>query len=145
VSGRRIAEAMPSLVLAVIAAAYVWVSYDYAIGSRRLPWIAGVMAIVFVLLDLVAKRERAPTAAAHAPWQEAVMFAWIGGFLPLVVVLGFYAAIPLYVFCYLRLYAGKAAVTSAATAFGVAGFLYVVFEVLMGYEIFGGLIAGDVL
>jgi hypothetical protein len=32
-----------------------------------------------------------------------------------------------------------------AAAFSVVGFLYGVFDVLMGYEIFGGLLAGDYL
>jgi hypothetical protein len=68
-----------------------------------------------------------------------------GAFLPLVVVLGFYGATPLYIFCYLRLYAGKNALVSAATAFGVMGCLYLVFEGLMGYAIFAGLLGGDTL
>jgi hypothetical protein len=83
--------------------------------------------------------------AAHAPLGEAIAFAWIGAFLPLVVVLGFYGAIVLYVFCYLRLYARKSGGASAAAAFLVAGSLYVVFDTLMGYEIFGGLLGGAAL
>jgi hypothetical protein len=149
---RRVTERLPSIVLVSIAAAYVWVSYDYEGGSQRLPWIAGVLAIVLALIDMLSEdsNERAPKRRdgaheIHAPGREAIMFGWIGGFLVLVVVLGFYGAIPLYVFCYLRIYARKPSLISAATAFGVTGFLYLVFGMLMGYEIFGGLFAGDVL
>jgi hypothetical protein len=90
-------------------------------------------------------RARPSRRRRDAPLAEAIAFAWIGAFLPLVVVLGFYGAIVLYVFCYLRLYARKSGLASAAAAFLVAGFLYVVFDTLMGYEIFGGLLGGAAL
>lgn len=155
---------LPSLALALIAAVYVWMAYDYDPASRSLPWIAGVLAMVLALIDIVSRGDgaaaralRGPSggdgpgnaaqrsAAPSVPLQEAIAFAWIGAFLPLVVVFGFYASILLYVFCYLRLYARKGGLASAATAFLLAGSLYLAFEVFMGYEIFGGLLAGDTL
>lgn len=139
---------LPSLVLAVVAAIYVWLSHDYDLASRALPWMAGALALGLSLIDAVATARSsagAPSPARHPLRQEAVAFAWIGAFLPLVVVLGFYAAILLYVFCYLRLHARKGGAASAATAALVAGFLYVVFDRLMGYEIFAGLLGGDTL
>ena len=110
------------------------------------------MAMTLALID-VASKPRSTTArqglepaqAAPSALQEVIVFGWIGAFLGLVVILGFYAAILLYVFCYLKIYASKGSVVSAVTAFCLAGFLYLVFEVLMGYEIFGGLIAGNSL
>lgn len=150
VSRRRITEALPSLVLVAVAVGYVWASYSYDTASRGLPWIAGVMATALGVVDVASKRQRgvertrtAPARVPYSPVQEAVVFGWIGGFIGLAVVLGFYASTPLYVFCYLKLYARKSSSASAMTAFGLLGFLYLVFEVLMGYEIFGGLIAGD--
>jgi hypothetical protein len=149
---RRMTAALPSLILAVLAAGYVWTSYDYDPASRALPWIAGVLAMVLALFDVLATISGPPPGAAKEPApappparRELVAFAWIGAFLPLVIVLGFYAAIPLYLFCYLRLYARKNALGAALAAFGLAGFLYLVFGVFMGYEIFGGIVAGDYL
>jgi len=160
----RAKQFLPSFVLAVVAAAYVWIAYDYELGSRSLPWIAGVLAIVLVLIDVAVKgadslsrvpgegsadtgRQTAEVDEGSRPMpsarQELAAFAWIGAFLPLVVVLGFYGAIPLYGFCYLRLYAGKGGLVSAATAVGLVVCLYLVFEVFMGYGIFGGLLGGD--
>lgn len=150
VRDRRITEVLPSLVLAAVAAGYVWASYSYDTASQALPWIAGVMAMTLAVIDVFSKRRRSverqredPIQVPSAPAQEVVVFGWIAGFLGLAVVLGFYASTPLYVFCYLKLYARKSSSVSAMTAFGVLGFLYVVVDVLMGYEIFGGLIAGD--
>lgn len=145
--GRKHIDAIPSLAIALIAALYVWASYGYDPASRRLPWIAGVLAISCALGDFASRHllavARPNKSATHSPWQEARVFAWTAGFLVLVIVLGFYAAIPLYVFCYLRLHARKSAPISALAAFGLLGFLYVVFTVLMGYDMFGGLVAGD--
>jgi hypothetical protein len=163
-SRRRMTDVLPSLVLAAVAAVYVWMSYDYDIASRSLPWIAGVLAVTLALVDVAWKRYGAqaralhgpreggrppdvdaPSGAAHSLSKEAIAFGWIGSFLPLVILLGFYAAILLYVFCYLRVYARKSGLASAVTAFSVVGVLYLVFGALMGYEIFGGLLAGDYL
>ena len=163
VRDRRITEVLPSLALVVVAVGYVWASYSYDTASRALPWIAGVTATTLAVIDVIVtwrkgvERQRDDSApvpedpapvsdSAHvpnAPAQEVVVFGWIGGFLGLAVVLGFYASTPLFVFCYLKLYARKSSSVSAMTAFGVLAFLYVVFDVLMGYELFGGLIAGD--
>lgn len=152
VCNRRITEVLPSLVLAAVAAIYVWASYSYDTASRASPWIAGVMATVLAVIDVASKCRRSverarkePADSPHTLAQEVLMFSWIGGFLGLAVVLGFYASAPLYVFCYLRLYARKRSSVAAMTAFGVLGFLYVVFDVLMGYDVFRGLIAGDAM
>jgi hypothetical protein len=165
VSRRKIADVLPSLVLAAVAAAYVWVSYDYDAPSRGMPWIAGILAIALALLDVASRLQsdaarklgglwpgrgagqsgdtESEAQAPHPPFRETLAFGWIAAFLGLVVVLGFYAAIPLYIFCYMKLYAKKGSLVSAVIAFGVAVFLYLVFDVLMGYEIFRGIIAGD--
>lgn len=159
----RITDVVPSLVIAIVAAVYVWISYDYDLASRSLPWIAGVLAMILALIDVASKGDRARAGrlpslpgdrardaeerseVPHSTSREAIAFGWIGAFLPLVVVLGFYASILLYVFCYLRVYARKGALASAATAFGLAGVLYLVFDVFMGYEIFRGMLGGDYL
>jgi hypothetical protein len=164
VSRSALTSRLPSLALALIAAVYVWMAYDYDLASRSQPWIAGVLALVLALVDVASRGDDAAARALRGPsggvgpgnavqrsaapsvsLQEAIAFAWIGAFLPLVVVFGFYASILLYVFCYLRLYARKGALASVATAFVLAGSLYLAFEVFMGYEIFGGLLAGDSL
>jgi hypothetical protein len=144
-----IARVLPPLVLAVVAAAYVWMSYDYDVASQAMPWMAGVLALALIVIDGPWRLRRdsgpleSPVRRAHSIKREAVALGWIGAFIGLVVVLGFLPSILFYVFCYLRVYAGRGARISAATALGLVGFLYLLFEVFMGYEIFGGLIVGD--
>ena len=148
-SNQAAVNALPSLFLATVAVLYVWRSYSYDPASQILPWIAGMLAIVLATADVLSKRGALLLGAvADGPRtlrQQLVTFGWIGLFLPLVVVLGFYAAVLLYVFCYLKLYAAKSSFGAFTAAIGLTGFLYIVFGMFMGYEIFGGLLGGDQL
>ncbi len=150
--GRRaIAESVvpggsvPSVVLAVVAVIYVAVSYRYDAASQMLPWLAGSLALALAIADVLVQRKRARsvipsgTSSFH---NELTAFTWIGVFLPLVVVFGFYAAVLLYVFSYLRLHAGKGAVGAIMAAGLLTVFLFAVFDVLMGYDIYRGVLGG---
>lgn len=161
----KLGALMPSLVLGAIAIVYAWTSFDYSAGSQAIPLSVAGLALLLVLLDALSlgegalarnlRRVLSGTAQAPVPGldglagvqhpvgKEVAAFAWIIAFTALVIVFGFYIAIPVYVFAYLRFYAGKRAVVSALTAAGLVGFLYAIFELLLGYAIFGGLIAGD--
>jgi len=153
---------LPSAAIAVVAALFVWAASAYDPASRTLPLIAGLLALVFALADifLVRGNVRDGLAVARQPndppsgqglkeppsvRHELIAFGWIGAFVPLVAVLGFYSAVLLYVFCYLRLYAGKTALGAALMASALSVSLYGLFGVLMGYEIFAGVLGGDTL
>lgn len=164
----RLSEAVPSIVLLGIAVVYCYVSFDYSKATRAMPLGVGALAILLVLVDLASQGEgrlalairrvfRGSGAPApipgldgqagqrFAPARELAAFAWIFGFVGLAIVLGFYLAIPIYVTAYLRLYAGKSLLISAATGLCLTAVLYGMFELLLGYEVFGGLITGDIL
>ena len=166
-SRNRLADALPSIVLLCIAAFYLWASLEYNAESRAMPFGVAVLAIALVVLDLLSRgggafgrilrrvlQGGAPPAAAipglegqagkrHGPMQELAAFGWIVGFLLLAIVVGFYIAIPLYVIAYLRFFAGKSIVKSAAMGLGLAAVLFAMFELMLGYNVFGGLISGD--
>ncbi|MBF9033048.1 hypothetical protein HKCCE2091_02260 [Rhodobacterales bacterium HKCCE2091] len=167
-ASRRLSEALPSLVLLGVAAFYAWVSFDYSAQTRAIPLGVAGLAILLVLVDLasqgegaVARRIRrvisgsgAPSPVPgldgqagqrHAARHELAAFGWIAGFLVLAIVTGFYIAIPLYVIAYLRIHGGKPILVAAATGLGLVAVLYGLFEILLGYEVFGGLITGDYL
>jgi hypothetical protein len=131
-------------------------SYRYDAASQALPWIAGVLAAALAGIDGIMQRRAQRRGKGDgslamgsvntpAVRSELMAVAWIAAFLPLVFLFGFYAAVLLYVFCYLRLYGGKTGPGAALAAFVVSAFLYIVFGLLMGYEIFGGVLGGDSL
>ncbi|ESR25583.1 tripartite tricarboxylate transporter TctB family protein [Lutibaculum baratangense] len=162
----RLKDAVPSIVLLVVAAFYAYTATAYDPQTRAMPLGVALIAILLVVLDLVSRGEgalarnlrrvlqgsgaKAPVPGLdgqagqrHPALRELGAFAWIGGFLALVILVGFYPAIPIYMVAYLRFYAKKPLVAAVATAAVVTGLLYAMFELLLGYSVFEGLIMGD--
>lgn len=164
----RILDALPSLILLVLAIGYLIVSLDYRYSDRAMPFGIASVAILLLLLDLLSKGEgrvaitlrRVLQGRAQAKVvpgldgqagmrvelrRELAAFGWIFGFLLIVVFVGFYTAIPIYVFAFLWLHGRKSVLRAGLTALGLTTALYVMFELLLGYNVFGGLIAGGYL
>ncbi len=164
----RKSEIVPSIVLMAIAVGYLLVSLEYNTNDRAMPLGVAALAIFLLLLDILSVGEgrigrnvrRVLQGSAsqkvvpgldgqaglrHHPMREVAAFGWILGFLVLSVIFGFYVGIPVYVFCYLRFYATKPVVNSALTAVCLTGALYVMFELLLGYSVFSGIVSGDFL
>lgn len=162
----RLIDALPSLILMGVAVFYLFASFDYDQQSRAMPLGVAMFAIGLVLLDVLSRGEgrlarllrrifrgkggEAPVPGLegqagqrHAFRRELGAFAWIVAFLGLVLIAGFYIAIPIYVVVYLHFYAGKTLPRAGAAALALTALLFVMFELLLGYEVFGGLIAGD--
>lgn len=165
----RFMDVLPSLVLLVVASAYLATSLNYDADDRALPMGISALTVVLVVLDLLSRGEgkvartlrrvlqgrsqQQPTVPGlegqaglrHPLRKELAAFGWIFAFLGLALVFGFYVAIPIYVVSYLRVYAGKPLLWAAAVGLGLTALLYAMFELLLGYSVFGGIIAGDFL
>lgn len=163
----RFSDALPPLVIMAVSVLILVTSYDYGEQSAAMPRAVAIIAIVLCLLELLTQGEHAagralrqvfsgssapqtPGFDGHAGERpkirhEFAAFAWIVGFLVFAIVAGFYVAIPVYVFSYLRFYARASTFVSAAMAIALVAFLFTLFRALLGYQIFGGLIAGDFL
>ena len=163
-----LARYLPLLGLALAACTYLVTSFDYSPESRAIPRAVALLALALIALHAVSQEMRRPRtmadgstatgegatprtdgetfpAAAPSFRSEATAFAWIAALLILVVVAGFYVAVPVFIFGYLLVHARKSVLTAGAFAIGVTGLLFLLFDLLMGYALFGGLIAGDFL
>lgn len=163
----NLSDAILPIVVIVIAVIIFATSYSYDAASATIPRGVAALAIVFSLVELEARRDTAAgrflrrvfsddagsqtpglegtAGERHPPLRELAAFGWIFAFLVLVTIFGFYIAIPIYVFSYLRFYGRKSTWISVAVAAGLTGFLFVMFRLLLGYEIFAGLIAGGIM
>ena len=149
------------IVLLALTGIYAATALTYGPETRTMPLaIAGVLAAL-IIIDIVMQTQtglgkllrnmlagsgdipKLPDVGAASVRNEFAAFAWIIGFLVLSIVLGFYLAIPIYVFGYLRFHAGKSLIVSIIPAIAVMGLLYLLFQVMLGYGIFAGLIMGD--
>jgi Na+-transporting methylmalonyl-CoA/oxaloacetate decarboxylase gamma subunit len=151
---------VPALLLLAFTLSFVVTSFDYKADTRAMPLVIAGLTVVLLVLELLAQRRdrigevlrrffsgntRLP---ADAPGKkpsvsrEIGAVLWVVAFLVLAILVGFYIAIPVYVFAYLAIYARKPAMISAITALGIVALLYVLFQVLLTYPIFSGVLFG---
>lgn len=156
----RLNAIVPSLVLGALTLIYIATAMGYKADTRAVPMVVAGVTMLLVVLDLLSQGDgqvsrllrrffggaagvRPGEGGQSAPVaKEIAAFAWIFGFTFLTIVVGFYVAIPIYVFGYLRFYAGKSLIAAAGTGLCLTAVLYVTFELLLGYQIFEGLLFG---
>jgi hypothetical protein len=113
-------------------------------------------AILLCLIDLVAHTDtaigrrlaavlsgevNAPAGIfTHGARREAVAVLWLGGATFLIVVAGLLAGIPVYVFCYMVLHAGRPVRQGVIAALATTGAIWLAFELLLGYQLYRGLL-----
>lgn len=165
----HLGDFVPTLLLVAIPIGYFWIALGYDAGPRSMPLGVAAATILVILLETATRLEGSvprwlrrifqgsgskqvavpgldgQAGVAHPVARELAAFGWILGFTALVLVFGFYPTIPVYVAAYLTLHAGKRPLAALTTAIALTGFLYVMFELLLGYEVFSGLITGDFL
>jgi hypothetical protein len=69
-----------------------------------------------------------------------LVFAWMGSFIALVLLVGFPIAVPLFVFSYLALESGEGWALSVGLAAAAWGFFHLVFERLLHFPFEAGLL-----
>ncbi len=142
--------------LAIFAGLFVWSEGIADVRGREFPVLVSGAAVLLGVLDVLAHTGTAAgrwiaaalaggTAPAPEPRRrlpaEALAVAWVAAALALVVVAGFLVAIPVYVFAYLILHGKRtlrvSLIAAVATTFGI----WLGFEILLRYELYGGMLS----
>jgi len=125
---------------AVIVAA-LFVSKDWPLRASIVILLLGSIGVVLVLVQLIVdlKALRGEAAAFARPtfevaalehqgrWGSLEIWAWLWGLFLAIHLIGFFTALPFFVFAYVKFYGGRWA-TALILAAGTWGFLYGVFE-----------------
>lgn len=143
-------------VLVFFVVILLWTYRFPEVRGREFPALVSMAAIVLCLIDLVAHTDTAvgrrlaavltgeinPSAGilTHGTWREAVAILWLAGATLLIVVAGFLAGIPVYVLCYMVLHAGRPLRQGAIAALVTTGAIWLAFELLLGYQLYRGLL-----
>jgi len=129
--------------LAVVAAYAVYAALGWPAKAALFPLVMGipllVLAVAQVLLELRAAP--APAEPAGAGSRALAVFAWMVGFVALVLFGGFAAAVPIFVFLYLRLDSREGWLLSGVLAAAAWGFFHLVFQRLLHFPFEAGLMA----
>ena len=128
--------------LAVVAAYAVYAALRWPPKAALFPLVMGIPLLVLTLAQVILEL-RAPPVPAEAPnagRRVLMVFAWMIGFVALVLLGGFAAAVPIFVFLYLRLDSREGWVLSGALAAAAWGFFHLVFQRLLHFPFEAGLI-----
>lgn len=146
--------AFSAFVLAFIVA-YLFESYSYGEDERTVPLLAAWATLAIYVLDvLVMSNTRAGRVVAivfprvRGPLDQspaklaASLFAWFAGLAAGIFLVGFLITIPLYVIASLMMRGRRPLKTAAVFSAGVFAVVWIVFEWLMGYELYCGIVLG---
>ena len=134
--------ALFSVALAAIAAYAVYTALKWPPKAALFPLTMGIPLLVLALVQtLVDLRDPPPREAGSMARRRTVaVFAWMGSFIALVLLVGFPIAVPLFVFSYLALESREGWALSVALAAAAGGFFHLVFERLLHFPFEAGLL-----
>ncbi|MGH8692291.1 MAG: tripartite tricarboxylate transporter TctB family protein [Burkholderiales bacterium] len=134
--------AFVSLGLAAVAAYAVYAALAWPPKAALFPLTMGIpllaLAVVQTVLEL--RDPAQPDDGAVDRRRVVAVFAWMAGFIALVLLLGFPVAVPVFVFSYLLLQSRAGWGVSLALTAGAWGFFHLVFERLLHFPFEPGLI-----
>ncbi len=88
--------------------------------------------------ETLGRARRSASGVPHPAWA----FLWMWLMLPLVYLLGFLVAVPLYTFLYLKGHAVKGWIPSIAIALALWALIYGIFGLLLNTQLYQGQIRG---
>ncbi len=150
-----------ALGLFALTIVFIYLSYDYAPGVRLFPLMVGYTGLILCTLDLIGMTDtgfgriidsvfsgkaagetgKAPPKFAPKLSRQLIAMAWMVGLTIGIYIVGFMAVVPVYVF-FSMLFQGKKSVKQCAYgAVGATVFIWVMFELLLKYELYRGVFA----
>jgi len=149
-----------SLLMLALVIAFLFATYGVSVKGQRVPQLVAWIGIVLCALDVIAHTgtafgnrvalllSGAPSAEEAAGKKpslsgELIAMTWMVIATAGILLVGFLVATPVYVFGYMTLYGRKPIVQSGIAAVVTTLFIWVVFEVLMEYELYRGLLFDD--
>ena len=162
-SGLKSFSSTLTVVMLLIFATMVVIASGYRPGARFMPYIVGLPAIGFCLIQLFLDwrknrieplRAGQPKSQAHQTMQavveeaevdetplvrrELLIWGYFLGFIALLLTLGFYVATPLLILFFLRFEGERSWLTAIVAALAATGLLYVAFAIVLRLSLFAG-------
>ena len=151
----------PAVVVFALSIGFLIWAYSYTGRGHMMPALTGWFLVTLSLLDIVAatptriggviadffagKVVGEPKGQSHGTVGRVLMAAaWPGLFVAGVILFGFFLAIPIYVFAFMLLFGKKTLRESSIGAAATTVFTLVVFEWLLRYEVFRGIVFGGI-
>lgn len=154
----RRASAYYILVILAFVILFIGTSYQYKLTDRMFPLLVGYVALPLLIMDLLsltdskigeklsiffsAKTQKQVDKEADKTdrtiTKELLIFLWIGALVLGVYLIGFLPCTPVFVYCWMKYRGGYSARKSAYLAIGTIAFVYLLFEIILQYELYPG-------
>jgi Tripartite tricarboxylate transporter TctB family len=152
---------VPALVMFACSVGFLVWTYAYTGRGHMMPALTGWMLVILSVLDIVATTPTRIGAGVARFFAGKVVgetkskdhgtlartltaAAWPGAFVAGVVLFGFFVAIPVYVFLFMLLFGKLPLKLAIVWALATTAFTFVVFEWLLDYEVFRGVLFGGI-
>jgi len=140
----RIEKSLFTLFILLSLSWAVYIALDWPLRASIIILVLGSVGVVLSLLQLIfdvvpkgagaAESEGiafdAPALKPESRWGNLEIWGWILGIYAAIHLVGFVAAVPLFVFAYVKVYGGRW-VTALSLAFLAWAFLYGIFEKIL--------------
>jgi len=153
----KLLKARVPLLLLLVMAVFLVVSYGYGPEERALPVLVAWVTMAFLALEILVQAEtplgrrvetllhgrNAEATPDAPPIGRALRYAigWTGLLVTLTILIGILPAVFVYIALSLKLDGAKPLTVSLATAFAVALFAWLLFEWGLSYDLYRGVFA----
>lgn len=160
--GTPAVDYLPALALFIIAVIYLVTAYGYTPQARAFPVSVAWATLVLVALDVVA-RTHTPVGETLTRWfnpaalpkneearphyprgKQIAAVLWAVAFVALIVVAGFLAAVPIYVFASMRLRGRRPLWLCLLVSVVATAFIWALFTQLLEIELYPGMLFSEV-
>ena len=155
----RRASAYYILVILAVVILFIVTSYQYKLTDRMFPLMVGYVAVPLLLMDLLAltdskigkklsiffsaktpeEVDKDADKTKRTMAEELKIFGWMGTLVLSIYLIGFLPCTPIFVYCWMRFRGGYSIRQSVYLAIATTTFVYVLFEILLQYELYPGI------
>ena len=155
----RRATAFYILIILAFVILFIITSYQYKLTDRMFPLLVSYIALPLLIMDLLALTDSklgeklSLFFSAKTPkevdedadktirtiGQELKIFAWMGTLVLGIYLIGFLPCTPVFVYCWMKYRGGYSVRESSYLAIATIVFVYVLFEIILQYELYPGI------
>lgn len=157
----RIAAFAPPVIVTLFGLVFILWSYSYGERARQVPLIVGYTLVFLSMLDIIATSQTTfghrvksfftgtlvggdeNDGQSYPLGRVLLAMAWPLGFVTSVYFFGFILVIPVFVFLFVVIQGRSSMRRGLMASVITSSFIYIVFEQLLKYEIFAGIVFGD--
>ena len=152
-------SALYILIILAIVVLFIATSYQYKLTDRMFPLMVGYFALPLLIMDLLAltdskigekisiffsaktpeKVDEDADTTVRSLKQELMIFMWMGILVLGIYLIGFLPCTPVFVYCWMKYRGGYSIRESAYLSIGTIVFVYVLFEIILQYELYPGI------